>query len=121
MMTGTSGHSDATAAGLGQLRRLQEQGRDTVTFVLDGEPCEALDGDTVLTAILMQARRLRDNEFTHTARAGFCLMGACQDCLVWVDDGQRIRACSTLIRAGMRLRTAPPSLDDGLPPAESLT
>jgi predicted molibdopterin-dependent oxidoreductase YjgC len=118
MMTGTSGHSDSRPAGAGQLRRLQEQDRDTVPFLLDGEPCDALAGDTVLTAILMQARRLRDNEFTHTPRAGFCLMGACQDCLVWVDDGQRIRACSTLIRPGMRLRTAPPALDDALQQTE---
>ncbi|WP_454721359.1 MULTISPECIES: (2Fe-2S)-binding protein [Cupriavidus] len=93
--------------GAGQLRRLQELRRAVLRFALDGVPCEGLEGDTVLTAILTQRRRLRDNEFTAAPRAGFCLMGACQDCLVWLESGERVRACSTPLRAGMRLRTAP--------------
>jgi len=92
----------------GQLQRLQERQRDVLCFLLDGAPCDALEGDTVLTAILTQGKRLRDNEFTGAPRAGFCLMGACQDCLVWLDSGERVRACSTLLRPGMHLRTAPP-------------
>ncbi|WP_454766412.1 (2Fe-2S)-binding protein [Cupriavidus campinensis] len=93
----------------GQLQRLQERQRAVLAFQLDGAPCEALAGDTVLTAILTQRRRLRDNEFTATPRAGFCLMGACHDCIVWADSGERLRACSTLLQPGMRLLTAPPT------------
>ncbi|TMG91305.1 MAG: (2Fe-2S)-binding protein, partial [Betaproteobacteria bacterium] len=37
-------------------------------------------------------------------RAGFCLMGACQECWVAV-DGTRARACSTLVTAGMSVAT----------------
>ncbi|WP_020202721.1 MULTISPECIES: (2Fe-2S)-binding protein [Cupriavidus] len=96
-----------SARGAGQLRRLQEQRRAVLRFELDGVFCEGLEGDTVLTAILVQRRRLRDNEFTGAPRAGFCLMGACQDCLVWLEGGERVRACATPLRAGMRLRTAP--------------
>jgi len=36
-------------------------------------------------------------------RAGFCLMGACQDCWVHLSSGQRVRACSTLAEDGMAL------------------
>jgi hypothetical protein len=48
--------------------------------LLDGQTVPALAGDTVLTAILQQRAVLRHNEFSGQPRAGFCLMGACQDC-----------------------------------------
>lgn len=90
----------------GRLVRLAETARATVGFVLDGKTLTGLEGDTVLTAILLSRRALRDAEFGPEARAGFCLMGACQDCWIWQEDGPRIRACSTPLRAGMRLRSA---------------
>ena len=79
--------------------------RATLQFVLDGRPCTGLQGDTVLTAVLTQATQLRQSEPSGAARAGFCLMGACQDCWVLTEDGQRLRACSTLLVHGMRLLT----------------
>lgn len=89
------------------LRRIAETGRETVRFTLDGRPCEALAGDTVLTAVLLQQDRLRREEFGGQPRAGFCLMGACQDCWVLAEDGTRLRACSTFIAPGMRLLSQP--------------
>ena len=87
------------------LHRLPLAPRVPVEFVLDGRPCAAQEGDTVLTAILTQSARLRQTEAGGQPRAGFCLMGACQDCWVLTEDGQRLRACTTLIDAGMRLVT----------------
>ncbi|WP_413204942.1 (2Fe-2S)-binding protein [Rhodospirillum sp. A1_3_36] len=92
----------------GRLVRLAEAVRSPVAFCLDGVPLRALEGDTVLTAILLSAKALRDAEFGPEQRAGFCLMGACQDCWVWQEDGSRLRACSTPIAPDMRLLTAPP-------------
>jgi len=40
-------------------------------------------------------------------RAGFCLMGACQDCWVALTDGRRLRACTTLAEDGMALEPIP--------------
>ena len=88
-----------------QLVRLAETGRTAVSFTLDGAPCRALEGDTVLTAILTQRRALRASDFSGEPRAGFCLIGACQDCWIRTADGQALRACSTRIEAGMRLVT----------------
>lgn len=86
------------------LHRVAERDRRVVRFVLDGRPAEALDGDTLLTALLTNGERLRRSEFgDHAPRAGFCLMGACQDCWVRTEDGERLRGCSTLITEGMRL------------------
>ena len=87
------------------LHRVAEKDRTPVPFVLDGEPAAALEGDTVLTAILTHRAQLRRNEFSHEPRAGFCLMGACQDCWVQTATGERLRSCATFIQAGMQLTT----------------
>ncbi|TPI58180.1 (2Fe-2S)-binding protein [Mesorhizobium sp. B3-1-7] len=92
----------------GRIVRLAERDRAAVHFFLDGDKRRALAGDTVLTAILTSVHLLRRSEFGPELRAGFCLMGACQDCWVWQEEGVRLRACSTSIAEGMRLRTLPP-------------
>ncbi len=92
----------------GRVHRLAEEGRAPIAFHLDGEPASALFGDTVLTAILLVRPHLRRAEFGPEGRAGFCLMGACQDCWVWQENGPRLRACSTELAEGMRLLTSDP-------------
>jgi predicted molibdopterin-dependent oxidoreductase YjgC len=87
------------------LQRLAETGRRPVSFVLDGQSLTALAGDTVLTAVLTHTAQLRRNEFSGEPRAGFCLMGACQDCWIATESGQRLRACGSFIEEGMRLVT----------------
>lgn len=93
----------------GRLVRLAEGARPALAFTLDGEPAQGLQGDTVLTAMLMAGARLRHAEFGGEARAGFCLMGLCQDCWVWQAQGPRLRACQSELREGMALLTAPPA------------
>ena len=88
-----------------QFVRVAELHREPLAFVLDGRDATALAGDTVLTAILMQQGSVRHSEFSGKPRAGFCLIGACQDCWVRSEDGTRLRACSTLLAAGMRIVT----------------
>ena len=87
------------------LYRIESAPRERIAFELDGRACTALEGDTVLTAILTQASALRRAEFSGAPRAGFCLMGACQDCWVQLADGERLRACTTFLEPGMRVRT----------------
>ena len=93
---------------MGRLVRLTEMDRAPLRFVLDGSEHRALAGDTVLSAVLSVAPALRRSEFGPEARAGFCLMGACQDCWVWTGEGERLRACSTAVRPGMDIRTEVP-------------
>lgn len=87
------------------LHRIDGVDRETIAFEIDGRACTALEGDTVLTAILTQSRHLRRAEFSGAPRAGFCMMGACQDCWVQLVDGERLRACTTFVEPGMRIRT----------------
>jgi NADH dehydrogenase/NADH:ubiquinone oxidoreductase subunit G len=34
-------------------------------------------------------------------------MGACQDCWVRLEDGRRLRACTTLVTDGLAVETGP--------------
>jgi len=91
-----------------RLQRVAEMDRPAVSFMLDGAPADACVGDTLLTAILAQDGYLRASEFGDGLRAGFCLMGACQDCWVIIEGGGRVRACTTPIEDGMRVSRGRP-------------
>ncbi len=92
----------------GQLLRVAAKDRTPVTIFIDGEPVEALAGDTLLSALLTTGRSLRRSEFGDGPRAGFCLMGACQDCWVVLEGGGRVRACTSFVREGLRVRRSEP-------------
>lgn len=85
--------------------RIAETGRAKLRLFVDGAEIEALAGDTLMTALLTNRAALRHSEFGDGPRAGFCLMAACGDCFVWMEDGTRLRACSTPAAPGMRVLT----------------
>ena len=88
-----------------RLVRLRDADRPRIALTLDGARIEAQQGDTLLTALLAAgAGHLRQSEFGDGPRAGFCLMGACQDCWVMVVGQGRRRASTTLAEDGMEMR-----------------
>jgi D-hydroxyproline dehydrogenase subunit gamma len=108
-MFGKHGHSssrDTQDRMSGILVRAITPSGPPVRFVIDGREAAAFAGDSVLVAVLSEHKTLRRHEFGGEPRAGFCLMGACQDCWVWLADGQRVRACTTVITEGMHVVTA---------------
>ena len=94
--------------GIGRFVRLNELGRAKVDYFIDGRAATGLEGDTLLVAILNVAGHVRHSEFGDGVRAGFCLMGACQDCWVWTEEGDRLRACTTPLESGLRVLTKRP-------------
>jgi predicted molibdopterin-dependent oxidoreductase YjgC len=87
-----------------QMTRLVERERPALAFSLDGASAMGQEGDTILTAVLTLRAHLSQSEFEGDLHAGFCLMGACQEC--WVTaDGAPVRACGTLVTEGMRVTT----------------
>ena len=48
-----------------QFVRVAEKSRPRVTITVDGTTVEALEGDTLLTALLTNGRRVRESEFGH--------------------------------------------------------
>ena len=104
----------------GRFVRLAEQGRPTVKLTVDGAPVNALQGDTLMVALLTQGGSLRQSEFDSGRRAGFCLMGACQDCWVWTASGERLRACTTPVEEGMSIVTRIGQTKEGVWPRASV-
>ena len=98
----------------GRFVRVAETDRRAMTIVVDGKPVQAVEGDTLLVAMLSAMGHLRTSEFGDGRRAGFCLMGACQDCWVWSAKGDRLRACSTSVVDGMAISTEQPEGEGNL-------
>ena len=98
----------------GRLVRAVSPSGPSVRILVDGAEVTAYAGESLLVAILAAQRELRRHEFGSEARAGFCLMGACQDCWVWLADHARVRACTTVVADGMNIVTnAPPGFIRG--------
>ena len=91
----------------GRLVRAIEPKAPPVRIFVDGVEAAAYAGESVLVAVLAVRNALRKHEFSDEPRAGFCLMGACQDCWVALADGRRLRACTTMAEDGMVLEAVP--------------
>lgn len=89
----------------GLFRPIYQTGTE-LHFYLDEQRIMARTGETVASAVLRERPALGRSEFDHSARAGFCLMGACQDCTLWTEAGERLRACTTSVQDGTRLFTS---------------
>jgi len=100
----------------GRFRRLDETDRAPVRLTVDGSDITALAGDTLMVAMLANGLALRSAEFGPERRAGFCLMGACQDCWVRDADGNNLRACSTEVTEGLAISTQPLTADWAVAP-----
>jgi hypothetical protein len=98
------------------LQRVLPRKAAAVEIVLDGTALRAFAGESLLLAMLAQGRLLRRHEADGAPRAGFCLMGACQDCWVWQPDGRRLRACTTRVTDGLEVLTHPPAAQSRTPP-----
>src|SRR2546423_3402463 len=93
----------------GRLVRAIVPSGPAVRILIDGVEVTAYAGESVLVAVLAARNALRQHEFSDETRAGFCLMGACQDCWIWLAGHTRVRACTTVVADGMSILT-------GLPP-----
>jgi predicted molibdopterin-dependent oxidoreductase YjgC len=77
----------------------------SVEITVDGMRVQACPGESIAAALLVAGRRaLRMSPRLGLPRGAFCMMGACQECLVQV-DGRLALACQTPVRAGMRVET----------------
>ena len=100
-----------------QFLPLRTDKKPGLVIYFDGAPIHAWHGETVISALLRHQHHLSYSEFDGAARAGFCLMGACQDCTIWSATGARVRACMIEVQPGMAFRRSAP-LGDLLPPVK---
>jgi predicted molibdopterin-dependent oxidoreductase YjgC len=85
--------------------RLLADAPEQVVVELDGVEVSVPAGVSVAAALLYLGRiPTRHSPVTGGARAPFCMMGACFECLVEIDGVSNQRACQRQVEAGMRLR-----------------
>lgn len=85
-------------------RRLSESTQQTVSITVNGQQIKAQQGDTVAAAVLASGMRTtRTSPVSGAARAPFCAMGVCFDCLMVIDGKPNQRACMTVVSEGMRV------------------
>jgi D-hydroxyproline dehydrogenase subunit gamma len=76
-----------------------------VTILLDGEPVEAFEGETVAAVLLARGRVETRRTVGGEPRGIFCGMGVCFDCLMVIDGIPNTRACMTWVREGLDVRS----------------
>lgn len=91
----------------------------TVQICFDGQLLQVPAGVSLAAALLASGvRHSRTTPVSASARAPFCMMGVCFECLVQVDGAPNCQACLTPVRAGMQVhsqrgaRHADPQGDD---------
>lgn len=76
------------------------------SFDFDGSPVSFRPGQTVGAALTAQGIvSWRSTRIMGKPRGLFCGIGVCFDCLLLVDDVPNQRACLTVARNGMRVRS----------------
>jgi D-hydroxyproline dehydrogenase subunit gamma len=86
--------------------RLPDLPGATVTVVIDGVPCVARAGDSVAAALFASGHlACRTTPVSGAPRGPFCLMGACQECLVAIDGHPNQQGCMVVVADGMRIAT----------------
>ncbi len=86
-------------------RRLHDAGA-MVRITVDGHDVEARAGDSVAAALLAAGyASCRTTPVTGAARAPFCMMGVCFDCLVTVDGVGNRQGCMVEVREGLVVAT----------------
>ena len=83
-------------------KRLDENAAKRVTIYVDGQPYEALAGETVAAAVLASGiHHTRTTPISDSPRAPLCLMGVCYECLMVIDGQPNQRACRKHVHDGM--------------------
>lgn len=78
---------------------------EQVLIELDGVEVSVPAGVSVAAALLsLDILPLRQTPVSGAARAPFCMMGICFECLVEIDGIANQRACQLQVQAGMHLR-----------------
>lgn len=85
---------------------------DTVSFTVDGRPVSGHAGE--MLAVALRGAGIEGFRFSsrdQDPRGPFCLMGVCQECLVWI-DGRRCLSCRVEVQRGIEVVTGntPPGL-----------
>ena len=84
--------------------RLSAPGDDAVRIFVEEREVVARRGDSVAAALLASGLDLRrETAVSGAARAPYCMMGVCFDCLVAIDGVGNRQGCLVEVAEGMRI------------------
>src|SRR5438445_10468605 len=73
-----------------------------LNFEFNGRRVSAFEGDTVASALYASGVRIFSRSFNYHRRRGLLFLSVgCPNCLMRVDEGRNIKACTHSGRAGM--------------------
>lgn len=100
--------------------RITDTPAETVTLVFEGREIHVRKGLSVAAALLENGiTHFRDTPVSGEARAPFCMMGVCFDCLLVINDTANCQSCLTEVHDGMRISRQSGDGGDLLTPATS--
>jgi succinate dehydrogenase/fumarate reductase-like Fe-S protein len=79
--------------------------RASVAVEVEGRTVQVPEGASAAAAVLIAGLgSIRDTAVAGTARAPYCMMGVCFDCLAEIDGAPNRQSCMVPVRPGMRIR-----------------
>ena len=76
----------------------------TIEVEVEGRTVRVPEGASAAAAVLLAGlASLRDTPVTGSARAPYCMMGVCFDCLAEIDGVANRQSCMIEVRPGMRI------------------
>ena len=85
--------------------RLDASDEASIEVEVEGRVVSMRPGESAAAAALLAGLPAnRISPVTHAPRAAYCLMGACFECLMVIDDIPSRQACLVPVRPGMRIR-----------------
>jgi predicted molibdopterin-dependent oxidoreductase YjgC len=83
-----------------------ENAEASVSVEFDGEELHLAEGENLAAGLLAAGVAVfRHTPVSGAARAPYCMMGACFECLVEI-DGMTMQACMVTVRPGLVVRRA---------------
>lgn len=80
--------------------------KEKLDFTFDDKPMHGLEGDTIQSALHANGVVvLAYSHELHRPRGFCCVIGNCSSCMMTVDGAPNVKTCTTLLRAGMDVRT----------------
>ena len=74
-----------------------------ITIFIDEKPTKAWIGETVAAVLLRENVYAVHFAPNGEARGPYCMMGACFDCMVTLEDGQNEQACQIEVTEGLTI------------------
>ncbi len=87
-----------------RFKTLPASSETEISVFIDGQETQAWEGESVAALLLRQSNTSsRCHPVDDSARAPYCLMGVCFECLAVINGVASTQTCQTRVEAGMQI------------------